>query len=154
MMYPFAQWFAVPSTAYISLISLNLFIGLTCTLVTFTLDAFPDDAGLRDANAVLKWMFCIFPPYCLGRGMLDLARNEYTTQINQIVNPDYAFQSPFGMKIIGRNLIFMFLEGLIFVIIIIIIEHQHVKIKRVPPNLAPKAIDADTDVQQEVDFSL
>ena len=31
---------------------------------------------LRDINVILKKFFLIFPNYCLGRGMMDLAGNQ------------------------------------------------------------------------------
>ena len=43
LMYPASYIFNVSSTAYILLISVNLFIGINCTLATFILELFPDD---------------------------------------------------------------------------------------------------------------
>ena len=43
IMYPAAFYFRVASTAYVSLIVLNLFVGITATVTTFILQLFPDD---------------------------------------------------------------------------------------------------------------
>ncbi|KAG9460433.1 hypothetical protein GDO78_021805, partial [Eleutherodactylus coqui] len=37
IMYPASFWFEVPSTAYVFLIVINLFIGITATVATFLL---------------------------------------------------------------------------------------------------------------------
>ena len=40
MMYPATFWFNEPSTAYICLIVINLFIGITCIITSFLLEMF------------------------------------------------------------------------------------------------------------------
>lgn len=42
-MYPASFWFEVPSTAYVFLIVINLFIGITATVATFLLQLFEHD---------------------------------------------------------------------------------------------------------------
>ena len=61
LMYPFSHVFDVPSTAYISLISLNLFIGLTGTLATFLLQVW----FVYDMSSLMKYLnslifFCFY----------------------------------------------------------------------------------------------
>ena len=43
LMYPFSFIFDVPSTAYIGLIAINLFVGVIGTISTFILDFFGQD---------------------------------------------------------------------------------------------------------------
>lgn len=43
MMYPASFLFREPSTAYVVLILLNLFLGITCTVTVSILQLFPDD---------------------------------------------------------------------------------------------------------------
>lgn len=42
-MYPASFWFEVPSSAYVFLIVINLFIGITATVATFLLQLFEHD---------------------------------------------------------------------------------------------------------------
>ncbi|XP_020895335.2 ATP-binding cassette sub-family A member 2 [Exaiptasia diaphana] len=85
IMYPFASWFNEASSAYVAMIVLNLFVGITATVTTFILQLFPDDEVLTDINSVLKDICLGFPNYCLGRGLMDLAYNQYMTEYyNQI----------------------------------------------------------------------
>ena len=151
MMYPFSFMFNVPSTAYIMLISANLFVGLTGTLATFTLELFADDPELTAVNNALKWVFLLFPNYCLGRGMMDLARNEYTAQFRQLVSQNDGYSSPYRFNLIGRNLMFMAIEGLFFIIFIIILEYIMVRVKprNAPASLPSAGEDADVINERE-----
>lgn len=50
-MYPASFWFEVPSSAYVFLIVINLFIGITATVATFLLQLFEHDkVGQRAAG--------------------------------------------------------------------------------------------------------
>jgi alanine-alpha-ketoisovalerate/valine-pyruvate aminotransferase len=67
----------------------------------------------------LKVAFLIFPNYCLGRGLMDVATNEYVTQYKQLAADfievgDTSFRSPFEWDIIGRNLFAMGLQAVFF----------------------------------------
>lgn len=46
-MYPASFWFEVPSSAYVFLIVINLFIGITATVATFLLQLFEHDKVAR-----------------------------------------------------------------------------------------------------------
>lgn len=52
IMYPASFWFEVPSSAYVFLIVINLFIGITATVATFLLQLFEHDkVGQRGGRA-------------------------------------------------------------------------------------------------------
>eukprot|EP00050_Salpingoeca_kvevrii_P017794 m.68315 g.68315 ORF g.68315 m.68315 type:complete len:2462 (-) comp7733_c0_seq1:119-7504(-) len=123
MMYPASFVFSVPSTAYISLICANLFVGLTGTLATFVLDGFPDDPVLSNANHQMKRGLLVFPTYCLGRGIINMARNEYETEYAELVQGRTdAFTSPFDWDISGKEMAFMAFEGPLYLILIWLLE--------------------------------
>ncbi|CAN7974909.1 unnamed protein product [Ixodes persulcatus] len=77
VMYPVSFLFKEPSTAYIFLIVINLFVGITCIVTSFLLEVFSYDAYLGEVHHLLKTIFLMFPNYCLGRGLMDIAFNEY-----------------------------------------------------------------------------
>lgn len=54
-MYPASFWFEVPSSAYVFLIVINLFIGITATVATFLLQLFEHDK-------VWDSQLCLGPP--------------------------------------------------------------------------------------------
>lgn len=53
-MYPASFWFEVPSSAYVFLIVINLFIGITATVATFLLQLFEHDKVGR-GGGVMGW---------------------------------------------------------------------------------------------------
>jgi len=79
VMYPFSFRFSEPSNAYIFLIVINLFSGITCIYTSFFLEIFalgsPADSTLSIITRTIKKIFKIFPNYCLGRGLIDIAYN-------------------------------------------------------------------------------
>lgn len=46
MMYPFSFIFSVPSTAYVVLTCINLFIGINSSVATFIMELFDDDVSV------------------------------------------------------------------------------------------------------------
>ena len=99
--YPATFLFEVPSTAFIVVSVALLFVGLSATITTTVLDLVQgDDEQLNSANSALKVLLCVFPNYNLGRGIIEVAHNEYQAQYLQLMaelsnkpKPD-AFSSP------------------------------------------------------------
>uniref|UniRef100_A0A4W3GLK7 ABC-2 type transporter transmembrane domain-containing protein n=1 Tax=Callorhinchus milii TaxID=7868 RepID=A0A4W3GLK7_CALMI len=75
LMYPASFLFSIPSTAYVVLTCVNLFIGINGSIATFVLELFTDKK-LNDVNRILKKVFLIFPHFCLGRGLIDMVKNQ------------------------------------------------------------------------------
>jgi hypothetical protein len=131
-MYPFCFYFEVPSTAYVTLIVVNLFIGLTGTLATYILELFPNDPELNNIAKVLKDVFLIFPNYCLGRGLMDIADNEYLTVFNDLgsqfgESAYQQFQNPLSWGIVGKNVFAMIVQGFIFFGVTLLFEFYRIK---------------------------
>lgn len=72
IMYPASFWFEVPSSAYVFLIVINLFIGITATVATFLLQLFEHDK-------VWDSQLCLGPPgrekLLLGGGTAQVGRD-------------------------------------------------------------------------------
>ena len=83
LMYPINYLFHTPSTGFVLVSCINIFIGLITTIATFTIDNFDDQPDLQQINNVLKKLFLIFPHYCLGRGLFDMSRIHATNVISQ-----------------------------------------------------------------------
>ncbi|KFZ69474.1 ATP-binding cassette sub-family A member 1, partial [Podiceps cristatus] len=75
LMYPASFVFKIPSTAYVVLTSVNLFIGINGSVATFVLELFTNNK-LNNINDILKSVFLIFPHFCLGRGLIDMVKNQ------------------------------------------------------------------------------
>ncbi|XP_021369630.1 ATP-binding cassette sub-family A member 2-like isoform X2 [Mizuhopecten yessoensis] len=151
VMYPASFLFKEPSTAYICLIVINLFTGITCIVCSFLLEIFSYDKDLNRIHLILKDVFLMFPNYCLGRGLMDIAFNEYknefffkTGQYNQI-------KSPFTWELTSRNLVAMAIVGVSFFLLTLLLEFKFFiksSYRRKPHSLSSLA-DEDIDVATE-----
>uniref|UniRef100_A0A4W6FM93 ATP-binding cassette sub-family A member 2 n=1 Tax=Lates calcarifer TaxID=8187 RepID=A0A4W6FM93_LATCA len=123
IMYPASFWFEVPSTAYVFLIVINLFIGITATVATFLLQLFEHDKDLKRVNSYLKSCFLIFPNYNLGHGLMEMAYNEYINEYYAKIGQFDKMKSPFEWDIVTRGLVAMTFEGFVgFLITILLCE--------------------------------
>ncbi len=81
-MYPINYLFQSPSTGFVLVSCVNIFIGLITTISTYTLENFDDELDLKRINNILMKLFLIFPHYCLGRGLFDMSRIHATNIIS------------------------------------------------------------------------
>jgi ATP-binding cassette subfamily A (ABC1) protein 1 len=81
LMYPISFFFKTPSTGFVLVSCINIFVGLMTTITTVTLETFNDQPDLVRINAILTKVFLIFPHYCLGRGLFDMSK---TYEINVV----------------------------------------------------------------------
>ncbi|KAJ8010452.1 hypothetical protein DPEC_G00075220 [Dallia pectoralis] len=123
MMYPLSFVFSIPSTAYVSLSCINLFIGINSSAITFILDLFDSTAALYKFNQLLKKVLLVFPHYCLGRGLIDMAMNQEVTDVYTRFGEDFSLD-PYSWDFLGKNLIFMSVEGFIYFIFHILIQYR------------------------------
>ncbi|WKX96959.1 hypothetical protein Q1695_012983 [Nippostrongylus brasiliensis] len=78
LVYVASFMFDSASTAYIVITMGSLFLTMLLMLTTFFLQMFgADSANLAEADSITRNIFSVFPPFALGRGILDTALNEY-----------------------------------------------------------------------------
>ncbi|CAI9718098.1 ATP-binding cassette sub-family A member 2-like isoform X2 [Octopus vulgaris] len=149
VMYPASFWFREPSTAYICLIVINLFVGITCIVCSFLLEIFSYDKDLKRIHLLLKNIFLLFPNYCLGRGLMDIAFNQYKNMFYFKTGQYHYMRSPFEWDLTTKNLTAMAGTGLFFFIITLLCEYRFF-IKSRPSDVANKLPqDEDVDVASE-----
>ncbi|XP_065067747.1 ATP-binding cassette sub-family A member 2-like [Rhopilema esculentum] len=148
LMYPAAFVFKEASTAYVVLIVVNLFVGVTFTVTVFILQLFPDDPELSLAYDILRNLALVFPNYCLGRGLMDLAFTEYSNEYYKLVGEFDKLRSPFEWNLISRNLVFMAIEGFVFFSFTLMIEYLSTCKKR-KICVETESNDGDEDVVAE-----
>ncbi|KAM8934426.1 ATP-binding cassette sub-family A member 2 isoform 1-T1 [Pelodytes ibericus] len=149
IMYPASFWFEVPSTAYVFLIVINLFIGITATVATFLLQLFEHDKDLKLVNSYLKSCFLIFPNYNLGHGLMEMAYNEYINEYYAKIGQFDKMKSPFEWDIVTRGLVAMTIEGFVGFFITIMCQYNFFrKPQRLPISSKPIE-DDDIDVANE-----
>ncbi|XP_058874656.1 phospholipid-transporting ATPase ABCA1-like [Acipenser ruthenus] len=147
LMYPASFLFKIPSTAYVVLTSVNLFIGINGSVATFVLDLFGNDSH-NSINDILKSVFLIFPHFCLGRGLIDMVKNQAMADALERFGEN-RFRSPFSWDLVGRNLFAMAVQGAVFFCITVLIQYRFcIKPRRVSAKLPP-IHDEDEDVAKE-----
>uniref|UniRef100_A0A8C6PAR5 P-type phospholipid transporter n=1 Tax=Nothobranchius furzeri TaxID=105023 RepID=A0A8C6PAR5_NOTFU len=123
MMYPMSYLFSVPSTAYVSLSCINLFIGINSSAITFILELFENNRSLLMFNEWLKKCLLVFPHFCLGRGLIDMAMNQAVTDVYARFGEEYTVD-PFRWDFVGKNIVFMAVEGFVYFILNLLIQYR------------------------------
>uniref|UniRef100_A0A672SI31 P-type phospholipid transporter n=1 Tax=Sinocyclocheilus grahami TaxID=75366 RepID=A0A672SI31_SINGR len=123
MMYPMSYMFNVPSTAYVSLSCINLFIGINSSAITFILELFENNRSLLMFNEVLKKVLLVFPHFCLGRGLIDMAMNQAVTDVYARFGEEFSMD-PFRWNFVGKNLFCMAVEGFVYFIFNLLIQYN------------------------------
>lgn len=124
IMYPGAFYFSEASSAYVFMIVVNMFFGVTATVTTFILQLFPDDLVLTKIYNALRIMNLGFPNYCLGHGLMDLAYNQYLTDYYTQIGEYDKIRDPFEWLLTTRNLVCMAVEGILFFVFTVLIEFR------------------------------
>jgi ATP-binding cassette subfamily A (ABC1) protein 1 len=113
------------------------------------------DQSLQGTNKILKVVFLVFPNYCLGRGILDTARNEYTSQAEELANSldsgsdEVQFQSALRWDVVGRNIFCMLVEGVsLFALTVAYDYYKSYHRKRVAS--AADQLEAEADLTDDV----
>uniref|UniRef100_A0A7N9AWN9 P-type phospholipid transporter n=1 Tax=Mastacembelus armatus TaxID=205130 RepID=A0A7N9AWN9_9TELE len=142
MMYPMSYVFNIPSTAYVSLSCINLFIGINSSAITFILELFENNRSLLMFNEWLKKGLLVFPHFCLGRGLIDMAMNQAVTDVYARFGEEYR-ADPFQWDFVGKNIAFMAVEGFVYFILNLLIQYRLSDYKQTPIQ------DEDDDVAAE-----
>ncbi|XP_073746135.1 ATP-binding cassette sub-family A member 2 [Callorhinus ursinus] len=148
IMYPASFWFEVPSSAYVFLIVINLFIGITATVATFLLQLFEHDKDLKVVNSYLKSCFLIFPNYNLGHGLMEMAYNEYINEYYAKIGQFDKMKSPFEWDIVTRGLVAMTVEGFVGFFLTIMCQYKSLRQPQRMP-VSTKPVEDDVDVASE-----
>ncbi|KAJ8277432.1 hypothetical protein GJAV_G00075090 [Gymnothorax javanicus] len=122
LMYPASFLFSVPSTAYVVLTSVNLFIGINGSIATFVLELFVDQ-HLNDVNKILKKVFLIFPHFCLGRGLIDMAKNQAMADAFERLGTRQTLD-PLSWDFVGKNLFAMAVQGVVFFLFTLLLQYN------------------------------
>uniref|UniRef100_A0A674IMW1 ABC transporter domain-containing protein n=1 Tax=Terrapene triunguis TaxID=2587831 RepID=A0A674IMW1_9SAUR len=147
LMYPASFFFSIPSTAYVVLTCVNLFIGINGSVATFVLELFTDQK-LNHVNRILKKVFLIFPHFCLGRGLIDMVKNQAMADAFERFG-EKRFVSPLCWDLVGKNMFAMALQGVVFFLFTILLQYRFfVKLRPFAVKLPPLGRE-DEDVARE-----
>uniref|UniRef100_A0A3P9BGS5 P-type phospholipid transporter n=1 Tax=Maylandia zebra TaxID=106582 RepID=A0A3P9BGS5_9CICH len=149
LMYPASFFFKIPSTAYVVLTSVNILIGINGSISTFVMELFGNNE-IGGINDILKNVLLIFPHFCLGRGLIDMVKNQAMADALERFGEN-RFRSPLEWDMVGKNLLAMAVEGVVFFFITVLIQYRFcIKPKPVSKltKLAPLG-EEDEDVARE-----
>nr|XP_043888228.1 phospholipid-transporting ATPase ABCA1-like [Solea senegalensis] len=150
MMYPASFIFSVPSTAYVVLTCVNLFIGINGSIATFFMELFDDD-NISRINDIVKQVLLIFPHFCLGRGLIDMAKNQAMATLFSSFGED-RFEDPLSWDMVGKNLCAMSIQGVVMFGITFLIQYKFFCKPRLTSGKSlPAEEEEDVDVAQERD---
>jgi ATP-binding cassette subfamily A (ABC1) protein 1 len=71
------------------------------------------ETDLYAINDQLRKFFLIFPQYCLGRGLIDMTRNQLVADAFAVFGED-VFENPFNWDLVGKNMFCLGIQGVIF----------------------------------------
>ncbi|KAL1772572.1 retinal-specific ATP-binding cassette transporter [Sigmodon hispidus] len=148
MMYPASFLFDVPSTAYVALSCANLFIGINSSAITFILELFENNQMLLRFNTMLRKLLIVFPHFCLGRGLIDLALSQAVTDVYAQFGEEYS-SNPFQWDLIGKNLVAMAIEGVVYFLLTLLIQYHFFFTWWVAEPAREPIFDEDDDVAAE-----
>ncbi|XP_028314701.1 phospholipid-transporting ATPase ABCA1b isoform X2 [Gouania willdenowi] len=149
LMYPASFFFTIPSTAYVVLTSVNILIGINGSISTFVMELFGNNE-IGGINDILKNVLLIFPHFCLGRGLIDMVKNQAMADALERFGEN-RFRSPLHWDMVGKNLFAMAVEGVVFFIITVLIQYRFFITARPvsrPAKLLPLP-EEDEDVAKE-----
>ncbi|XP_075413429.1 ATP-binding cassette sub-family A member 13 [Tenrec ecaudatus] len=112
-MYLMSRIFSSANVAFISYISLNFICGLCTMLMTIMprlLVIISKSKNLQNIYDVLKWVFTIFPQFCLGRGLIELCYNQIKYDLTHNFGID-SYVSPFEMNFLGWIFVELTFQG-------------------------------------------
>ncbi|XP_050793593.1 ATP-binding cassette sub-family A member 13 [Gopherus flavomarginatus] len=123
-MYLMSRFFSSSDVAFISYISLNFVFGLCTMLVTLLphlLAAVSKEQNLQNIYNILKWAFVVFPPFCLGQGLLELSYNQIKFDLTSSFGID-SYVSPFEMNFLGWIFVTMALQGTVILLLRVLLH--------------------------------
>uniref|UniRef100_A0A8B9VZU1 P-type phospholipid transporter n=1 Tax=Anas zonorhyncha TaxID=75864 RepID=A0A8B9VZU1_9AVES len=148
MMYPASSFFSVPSTAYVALSCINLFVGINSSAITFILELFENNPTLLKFNKTLKNVLIVFPHFCLGRGLIDLAVNQAVSEVYARFGEEHV-SNPFQWDFVGKNLVAMAVQGVAFFILNLLMQHRLFSSRWFAETTKSPVTDEDEDVAEE-----
>ncbi|XP_056624973.1 phospholipid-transporting ATPase ABCA1b [Triplophysa dalaica] len=147
LMYPASFLFKIPSTAYVVLTSVNILIGINGSISTFVMELFGNNE-IGGINDILKNVLLIFPHFCLGRGLIDMVKNQAMADAMERFGEE-RFRSPLEWDMVGKNLFAMAVEGVVFFVLTVLIQYRFFfKPKSFSAKLSPIG-EEDEDVARE-----
>merc|ERR1719183_260611 len=116
--YCLSSFFKSPSVAQNSLLGLNLLLGLVLMIAAFVMDIIDSTA---EVNATLKYVYRLFPPFCLGNGLLSIALRVLLSAFDDTLESGTVLE-PMAWSISGANMVFMLCSAIAYFLLLLLLE--------------------------------
>ncbi|KAM7326038.1 hypothetical protein ACRRTK_014516 [Alexandromys fortis] len=106
--------------------------------------------NLQNIYNVLKWVFTIFPQFCLGQGLIELCYNQIKYDLTHNFGID-SYVSPFEMNFLGWIFVELTLQGTVLLLLRILVHGDLLRWPRVhsaPQDMVKSAKDVDVEKEQ------
>ncbi|CAF3401063.1 unnamed protein product [Rotaria sp. Silwood1] len=121
LVYCLVRVFKDTSTAFMAAFCLWMFSGMLTCIADLMLTLYAWVPGIVRAQSILSRFFLVFPPYCLGSGLVHLMRNELMADFGRTVDANL-YVNPFSLKLVGDRIIAMILIGFIALIVTYVLD--------------------------------
>ncbi|XP_070224967.1 ATP-binding cassette sub-family A member 13 [Bos mutus] len=125
-MYLVSRIFSSSDVAFVSYISLNFIFGLCTMLMTVMprlLAIVSKAQNLQNIYDVLKWVFTIFPQFCLGQGLIELCYNQIRYDLTHNFGID-SYVSPFEMNFLGWIFVQLAVQGSVLLLLRVLLHRD------------------------------
>lgn len=85
-------------------------------LLVQLLSAFSPAQTLQNIYKVLRWAFTVFPPFCLGQGLIELCYNQVRFDLAHSFGVD-AYASPFETGFLGWTFVQLASQGTVLLLL-------------------------------------
>ncbi|KAL7984894.1 hypothetical protein Chor_003464 [Crotalus horridus] len=136
MMYPASCYFNVPSTAYVFLSCVNLFIGINTSAITFILDLFENNVVKKTEVPTTSYFTGCVTKLALGANSAK-GRGE-----DRVLNPlcwDFA----------GKHMLALAVQGVIYFILNLLLQHSFLSTRWFLQNTLGPIVEEDEEVAEE-----
>ncbi|KAJ3585197.1 hypothetical protein NHX12_013918 [Muraenolepis orangiensis] len=100
-------------------------------------------------NHIIKQVLLIFPHFCLGRGLIDMAKNQAMAALFKNFGED-RFKDPLSWDMVGKNLCAMSIQGVVMFAVTLLIQYNFFCKPRLSvAKSSPQGREEDVDVAEE-----
>ncbi|RLU15876.1 hypothetical protein DMN91_011632 [Ooceraea biroi] len=129
------------------LFCVNTFIGVAALATILVIDILGKSKTAEDVRNLLHYILMIFPQYTLGDALVEISRNDITSELLGRFHMD-TYQSPFSWDLLGLHYVFLAVIGAILFTLNLMIECRVLPDLR-KQNVTYEALEEDDDVVKE-----
>lgn len=123
--YGVVKLFHSAGTAFFTMFCIFNIIGILLSFIVFVLNYFQAQGNVvTQWYTIIRYVFLVFPPYCLTGGLIDIINNQIKASIMERFGMD-VYVNPFSFQITAWNLIAMTIQGFVFFCLTIILDCRY-----------------------------